>query len=136
MRRFSWRLAAMLCVVALVTGCALIRPGDDPIVVRTQDVISNSFDAWDSAMDVHAAASASESPAVYKAMEQLRTKFPASHRAVRDALKAYQAAKTKDPGALRLAVNGFLADVAALAPPGSKFAQTIGLIRAAFNGGA
>lgn len=129
-------LLPLLVVMVLVSSsCALIRPGDDPVVVRTQDVISNSFDAWDAAMDLHAANSTRESPQVYAAAEKIRTGFPPLHRALRNALKGYQGATTKDPEKLRLAVLGILGDMESLATPGSKFAQTVALIRASYLGG-
>lgn len=134
MRGLGWALA-LLVLPLFASSCALIRPGDDPIVVRTQDVISNSFDAWDVAMDIHAANSTRESPQIYAAAEKIRTGFPPLHRALRNALKGYQGATTKDPEKLRLAVLGILGDIEALAPPGSKFAQTVALIRASYLGG-
>lgn len=134
MKRFL-RLSALFLVVGLLTGCAAIRPGDDALVVRTQDVIDNSFTAWDAAMDIHAEHSTSESPAVYRAAEKVRTKFPPAHRALRDALHVYQAASVKDAARLRNTVLAFLDDIEALAEPGSKFVAAVRLIRIAFTSG-
>lgn len=99
---------ALLPLLFTLGGCASMAPGSDPIVVKTQDVLTNSLTLYETTMDLHFKHSAQEPPDVYKALEKVRPAFPRAWRALDVSLTTYQAAKTKDPAQLRRATLLFL----------------------------
>lgn len=130
-RRSASRTLALALLVILAPACASIGTGD-PLIVRTQDVLTHSLTAYEAAMTAHYALSTSESPEVYESLEALRVKFPPLWRGLNGALKTYTSAKTKDPVALRAGVLAFLDSAEALGPPSWK--SSLRMIRDAFEG--
>lgn len=126
-------LVLLLLGAGIFSACATLAPGSDPIVIRTQDVLSNSLSVYDSAMRLHYQVSREEPPAVYAALERVRPVFPKAWRGLQASLDGYKAGKTKDPEALHRAVLAFLAEVENLGPESWK--ASIGMIRRTFEGG-
>lgn len=126
-------VAVMILVVA-VGGCATVTPGSSSVVVRTQDLLTNSLALYEQVMALHVGHSTEEGQDLYKALEVVRKKFPKAHRALSDALTAYKA--RKDPTALHVAVGAFFGEVESLAPEGSPFAMGMRLLRLTWDGGA
>ncbi len=125
------RLFVLLFAV-LLTSCATITPGSDPVVVRAQDVLTNSLSVYEAAMKTHYAISTQEPPAVYHATEQVRVVFPKAWRGLRAAIDAYKASGSKDPEKLRLAVLSFFGEAEQIGP--DSWRDAIRLIRKAFEG--
>lgn len=86
------RSTALLLILALAVACASVGSGD-PLVVRTEDFLSNGLAVYDNAMAYHFAHSTTESPQVYKAFETARVNFPPAWQAVKDGLAAYKVNK-------------------------------------------
>jgi hypothetical protein len=87
--RKTTRIVPLLLILALVSACATTGTGD-PVVVRAEDALTNGLTFYAAAMDYHFANSTRESPAVYKAFESFREKFPILWRAVDNAKREYQ----------------------------------------------
>lgn len=124
-------LTALLPALLWVAACAMVTPGSDPIVVRTQDVLTNSLSVYEAAMKTHYAVSTQEPMAVYTATEQVRVAFPKAWRGLDSALASYKATKDKDPAKLRASVLSFLTEVEGLGPESWK--ASIQLIRRTFE---
>jgi hypothetical protein len=84
------RLIAPILILALVASCASVGTGDK-LVVRAEDTLANSLSTYDALMTAHQTNSKNESPATYRAIEDVRVKFPGAWRAVNEAKKSYQA---------------------------------------------
>lgn len=128
------RILPVLVLLAILTACATLAPGSDPIVVRVEDVLVDSLAVYDSTMRLHYQVSTQEPPAVYAALERVRPVFPKAWRGLDASLQAYKAATVKDPEKLRGATLAFLDEVEGLGPESWK--ASISLIRKAFEGGA
>jgi len=124
----------LLALVIAIGGCATVTPGSSSVVVRTQDLLTNSLALYEQVMALHVGHSMEEGQDLYKALEVVRKKFPKAHRALKDALTAYGA--RKDPTALHVAVGSFFGEVEGLAPEGSPFAMGMRLLRLTWDGGA
>lgn len=115
------RVILALLVIAAVS-CASVGTGD-PLVVRTEDVLSNSLTIYDHAMAYHYAHSTSESPKTYATFERMRVGFPTAWRGVFNALQTYKANKTttnaNQLNALLLALQTLVTDVQPLIPGGA-----------------
>lgn len=125
------RRASIFIVIVISISCATIVPGSDPVVVRTQDVLTQSMHLYDGLTQWHRAHSREESPEVYAAIERLRPAFPKAWRGLRDALDVYRASKTRDTAALRTAGLKFFGEVAAIGP--QDWRASILLIRQLFE---
>lgn len=90
--RSRHRAALALLLVASVS-CASVGTGD-PLVVRTEDVLSNSLTIYDHAMQFHFLNSTRESVSEYQAFEAVRMKFPTAWKALYDSLQTYKASRT------------------------------------------
>lgn len=125
-------LVTIVVAVALLSiGCATIGTAS-PWEVRAEDLRINSRIAYERVMNIHYALSTQENPELYKALETLRVEFPKHHREYVATLKTIQAAKGRDPDALR--ENG-LKLLDALALYGSAdWKATVGALRLAFEG--
>lgn len=89
-------LGMTLTLVALLSqGCASFGTGD-PVVVRAEDVLSNSLPLYSQAMAWHKAHSTEESPEVYAAFEKVRTTFPKAWRSANVLKKSYKASRTAE----------------------------------------
>lgn len=98
--RTTLKLGLLLSVLVLLgglllatTNCASLA-GSDPVVVRAEDVLTNSLAFYQAAMSVHYANSKKESVELYEAMELVRTQFPPAWRSLRAAIPAYQGVRT------------------------------------------
>jgi len=89
-QRFRVPLVALLILSA---ACATVGTGD-PVVVKAEDVLSNSLTTYQAAMSYHFANSTKESPAVYKTFEAVRLNFPEGWKNLYDTLQAYKANRT------------------------------------------
>jgi hypothetical protein len=113
--RKSTRAAPALILVALAAACATVGTGD-PVVVRAEDVLSNSLTVYSTAMDYHFKNSTKESPSVYKAFETFRVKFPVAWNALDTAKRSYQANKTAGTSSLDAALAALTGLVSAITP--------------------
>ncbi len=91
--RARHRVAAVIAVLAI--ACATVGPKDDQLVVRAEDVLSNSLQTYKVAMEYHFANSTRESPQVYKAFEYFRVYFPLAWNTLNSAKLQYQADKSR-----------------------------------------
>jgi hypothetical protein len=98
------RIPAELVAVLLVltVACATVGTGD-PLVVRAEDTLTNSLSVFQAAMNQHFANSTKESPSIYKAMEDVRVKFPIAWQALYNAEKEYRL--NRDPNKLNAAIS-------------------------------
>lgn len=124
-------VAFALLPLLVAVGCASVPAGSDVVVVKAEDVLTNSLTLYDGTMDLHFKHSKSEPPEVYKALEVVRPAFPKAWRGLSTTLAAYKAAKTKDPAAIRKATLDFLDEIEKDGPPSWKTA--VQGIRAVFN---
>lgn len=97
MTRLFSRLAVVLCVAVLVTGCATVGSGRAD-VVRAEDTLVNSLTVYEALMELHYAVSAHETPEVYAAVEDVRKTFPQAYRVAKSAVRSYKAGRSKDFG--------------------------------------
>lgn len=94
-RRVS--LSAALAVFSiLVASCATLAPGEDPIVVRTEQTLEASLAVYDAGMTWCKANPQHLTPAAAKIAESIRTGFPPAYRSLDSALQLYKAGKRKD----------------------------------------
>lgn len=86
---------AILAAVALILtlGCATLAPGEDPIVVRTQQTLAVSQVVYDTGLDWCRANVARLSPAALTVVNKVRVKFPDVYRAADSLLDAYKLGK-------------------------------------------
>jgi hypothetical protein len=104
MRR-RYRLVCPPVVVALLlaAACATVGTGDK-VVVRAEDALTNGLTVYTEAMEYHFRNSTKESPAVYKAFEAFRVKFPVAWNAVDKAKRNYQKDRSAGTGSLDAAL--------------------------------
>ncbi len=88
---------ALAVVLLLATACATIGKGD-PVVVRGEDLLVNSLTVYTSAIVWHDTPgnSVKESKDAYKAMEQVRVRFPAAWQSAKDGMAVYKKDKNVD----------------------------------------
>jgi hypothetical protein len=98
------RKHALAVVLLLAVACASVGSGD-PIVVRAEDVLSNSLVVYSQAMDFHFHHSKEESPAVYKTFEQFRVRFPVAWSALDGAKRSYQKDKKLGTNTIEAAIR-------------------------------
>lgn len=96
MRIRSQTIVLALLVAVLVTACATIKQGEDPVVVRAQQTLAIGQEVYDSAMTWCRANAASLSPPGLVMVNKLRVDFPPAYRALDTALDAYKAGKAGD----------------------------------------
>lgn len=89
------RVCGALCLVALV-GCATILPGEDKLVVRTEQTLEASLAVYDAGMTWCKANPQHLTPAAAKVAETIRTAYPPAYRSLDSALQLYKAGKRKD----------------------------------------
>jgi hypothetical protein len=96
-KRFSPHLSLALVVVLMASACASVGSGD-PVAVRAEDLLTNSLTIYTGAITWHDAPghSVMESPAVYKAMEMARAKFPTAWKALKEGIKTYKVDRQAD----------------------------------------
>lgn len=88
------RSLSLLLSLALLTGCAKIQPGADPVVVNAEQLAESSFRLVDSFLRYEHAHRATVNKEVTRIADQLRTEFPKHHDTLRIATRAYKANRT------------------------------------------
>ncbi len=90
---------AALAALFLFTlaGCATLQPGQDPIVVRTEQALKASTPIYDAGMTWCEQNAAKLPPAALKLANAIRVDFPPAYRAVDAGLQLYKAGKGGDP---------------------------------------
>lgn len=89
-------LAVALAAVLLVSSCATLAPGADPIVVRTEQTLEASLAVYDAGMTWCKANPQHLTPGAAAVAETIRTGFPPAYRSLDSALQLYKAGKRKD----------------------------------------
>jgi hypothetical protein len=114
-RRAPTTVMAFVLAIALLAGaCATLAPGEDPIVVRTQQTLAIGQDVYDWGMSWCTANAGKFSPAGLALVNDARVKFPPAYRTLDTALDGYKAGKTADlQGALE-AFNSVVTQVQVL----------------------
>lgn len=99
MREKQWLvIVAALALVALV-GCATIQPGADPVLVRAEQALVVSFETVDAFLRIEREnqhALDEVVPGAHAVAESMRTRGPASFRALEAAITAYRAHRTPE----------------------------------------
>lgn len=88
-------LPALLLALTLAS-CATLLPGEDPIVVRTEQTLEASLAVYDAGMTWCKANPQHLTPAAAKVAETIRTAYPPAYRSLDSALQLYKAGKRKD----------------------------------------
>ena len=112
MRRHRASLAAFLLVAV---ACATVGTGD-PVVVRAEDVLTNSLTVYSQAMEFHRHHSTQESPAVYKTFEQFRVRFPAAWTALDNAKREYKKDKSLGTSKIEAGIRALTELLSAIQP--------------------
>ena len=113
--RLPTEIVAALVLIAFMSACASTGAGD-PVVVRAEDTLSNSLTVYTTAMDWHFKNSTTESPAVYRAFESFRVKFPVAWAALDTAKREYQRSKAGGSANVDATLNALSALVAGITP--------------------
>jgi hypothetical protein len=95
-RRVYWRALHVFFLVLTLGACATLAPGEDPIVVRTEQTLEASLAVYDAGMVWCKANPQHLTPAAAKIAESIRTGFPPAYRSLDSALQLYKAGKRKD----------------------------------------
>jgi hypothetical protein len=96
-RRVPLSRALPVFLLALSLGaCATLAPGEDPIVVRTEQTLEASLAVYDAGMTWCEANPQHLTPAAANVAETIRTAFPPAYRSLDSALQLYKAGKRKD----------------------------------------
>ncbi|MFZ2908001.1 MAG: hypothetical protein WA014_02545 [Minisyncoccia bacterium] len=90
------RAVLALCLVSALAGCATILPGEDKLVVRTEQTLEASLAVYDAGMTWCKANPQHLTPAAAKVAETIRTAYPPAYRSLDSALQLYKAGKRKD----------------------------------------
>lgn len=72
-------LALSLQLSALLTGCATLAPGSDPVAVRAEQTVASAFNAFDTFLRLerqHSATVKAKAPSVHRFAEWLRAPVP------------------------------------------------------------
>lgn len=93
------RLSLAFVAVLLISGCAALAPGADPVVVRTEQTLAASDAVYRDAMAYYfrPGVAPTLSPQVTAVFEKVRTGFDRPYKATQAALNAYKAGKGGDP---------------------------------------
>jgi len=94
--RHTARLLPILLILS--AACASIGTSD-PVLVRSEDFLSNSLIIYNQVMTYHFANSTTEKPDVYRTMEKVRTGFPTAWKALYDGSRTYKV--DRDAGKLQ-----------------------------------
>jgi hypothetical protein len=89
-------LVALTFAAVLLAACATIAPGEDPVVVHTQQTLAVGQLVYDSAMSWAKANAGSFSAPGLASVNTIRVSFPPAYRALDAALDAYKAGKVGD----------------------------------------
>ncbi len=88
MRRTAPRTLAT-AVLLVAVACASVG-GGDPVVVRTEDYLTNSLSFYDAAMKVHEQFSTKEAITTYRLIEGSKKPFEDAWHALSDGLAKYK----------------------------------------------
>ncbi len=77
-------------------SCATIQPGQDPLVVRTEQFLKISYPIYDQTMSWAQRNASTMSPGALKLVNEIRVAFPPLYRSVDAALQVYKANGTGD----------------------------------------
>lgn len=90
------RALPVLFILLSLTACATLAPGEDPIVVRTEQTLEASLAVYDAGMTWCKANPQHLTPGAARVAETIRTAFPPAYRSLDSALQLYKAGKRKD----------------------------------------
>ncbi len=98
------RAPTVLLLLLVAAGCASLG-GSDPLIVRSEDLLTNSLSVYATAITWHDTPgnSKTESKEVYKALEQVRVRFPSAWQALKDGVATYK--RTKDKSTLEALIE-------------------------------
>ena len=94
-RSLARALPAVLLVLALAS-CATLLPGEDPVVVRTEQTLEASLAVYDAGMTWARANPSLLTPEAAKVVNGIRVGFPPAYRSLDSALQLYKAGKRKE----------------------------------------
>lgn len=89
-------IVAALFMVVLFTACAAVAPGNDPVVVHTQQTLAIGQAVYDTGMAWCTANAGKLSPSGLALANKIRVDFPLAYRALDTALDVYKAGKAGD----------------------------------------
>lgn len=95
-RALPLRALPVFLLALSLASCATLLPGEDPIVVRTEQTLEASLAVYDAGMVWCKANPQHLTPAAAKIAESIRTGFPPAYRSLDSALQLYKAGKRKD----------------------------------------
>ena len=90
------RVAIAVALIIVLTACATVAPGSDPVVVRTEQTLKISSAVYDAGMTWCEGHVAMLSPAALKLANEIRVAFPPAYRATDSDLQLYKAGKGGD----------------------------------------
>lgn len=83
-------IAVIMATILLTAACASTGTSD-PVIVRAEDVESNSLSLYNAVVvQWHMTHSQEESPEVYAVLEKIRVEFPPAWRTLHRAIPAYE----------------------------------------------
>jgi hypothetical protein len=109
------RHRALAAFLLVAVACASVGAGD-PVVVRAEDVLTNSLTVYSQAMDFHFKHSTQESPAIYKTFEAFRVKFPVAWNALDQAKRTYKKDKSTGSSTVEAAISALVALLSTVQP--------------------
>lgn len=86
--------ALLLCLA--LSSCATLLPGEDALVVRTEQTLEASLAVYDAGMTWAKANPQMLTPEAAKIVNGIRVGFPPAYRSLDSALQLYKAGKRKD----------------------------------------
>lgn len=109
------RQATIAVLLLLTLACASAGTGD-PLLVRAEDVLSDSLTIYSTAMDWHFRNSTRETPATYHAFERFRVEFQVAWHALDNATRAYRQDKAAGRAQLDAALKALTVLLAEIGP--------------------
>jgi hypothetical protein len=86
-----------LFLLVVLSACATLAPGADPVVVRTEQALEAALAVYDGGMTWCEGHPAKLTPEAAKVAEAVRTGFPPVYRSVDSGLQLYKAGKGGPP---------------------------------------
>jgi hypothetical protein len=94
----------------LGSGCATVKPGQDPILVHAQQTLAGATPVFDGAMKWYFANAKGLAPSATAVFEKVRTGYGPAYKALDDAVDAYKAGKTVDLPSLEASLTSLITD--------------------------
>lgn len=94
---FPLRVAPALLLLVVLSACATLAPGADPVVVRTEQALEVSLAVYDAGMTWCESHPQMLTADAAKIAEAVRTAFPPTYRSVDSGLQLYKAGKGGPP---------------------------------------